>query len=130
MLKRSTGIRKAGSMSSSGVSTRTCTHTAFSLVNGRCSGMLLWGGSSVNEVHSFRSQLAPEERQWGGKLNLKEGKLCQQVTEACFDQTRSEVRRSHITGPIWKQHYALHRSAFFTQPVSAQESTAATPNMN
>ena len=35
-----------------------------------------WGwatDSGVNEVHSFRSQLAPEERQWGGKLNLKEG---------------------------------------------------------
>lgn len=131
-IKRNTGIRKEGSMSFSGVSTRTCTHThtAFSLVNGHCSGMLLWGGSGVNEVHSFRSQLAPEERQWGGKLNLKEGKLCQQVTEACFDQTHSEVRRSHITGPIWRQYYALHRSAFFTQPVSAQESTAATPNMN
>lgn len=26
------------------------------------------------------------------------GKLCQQVTEACADQTRSEVKRSHITG--------------------------------
>lgn len=72
------------------------------------------GGSSVNEVHSFRSQLAPEERQWGGKLNLKERKLCQQVTEACFDQTHSEVKRSHITGPIWRQYYALHRLPFFS----------------
>lgn len=70
------------------------------------------GDSGVNEVHSFRSQLAPEERQWGGKLNLKEGKLCQQVTEACSDQTHSEVKRSHITGPIWRQYYALHRSPF------------------
>lgn len=70
------------------------------------------GDSGVNEVHSFRSQFAPEERQWGGKLNLKEGKLCQQVTEAYSDQTHSEVKRSHITGPIWRQYYALHRSPF------------------
>lgn len=132
-IKRNTGIRKAGSMSFSGVSTCTCTHTHtqpsfwwMATVVGCCCG----GGGSINEVHSFRSQLAPEERQWGGKLNLKEGKLCQQVTEACFDQTHSEVRRSHITGPIWRQYYALHCSAFFTQPVSAQESTAAAPNMN
>ena len=73
-------------------------------------GVAGWVG--VNEVHSFRSQLAPEERQWGGKLNLKEGKLCQQVTEACSDQTHSEVKRSHITGPIWRQYYALHCSPF------------------
>lgn len=72
------------------------------------------GCSTANEARSFRSQLAPEERQWGGKLNLKEGKLCQQVTEACFDQIQSEVKRSHITGPIWKQHNALHRSPFHT----------------
>lgn len=121
-IKRNPGIRKEGSMSFSGVSTRTCTHTQPSVwwmatVVGCCCG---GGGSSVNEVHSFCSQLAPEERQWGGKLNLKEGKLCQQVTEACFDQTHSEVRRSHITGPIWRQYYALHRSAFFTQPVTAR----------
>lgn len=88
------------------------------------------GGSGVNEVHSFRSQLAPEERQWGGKLNLKEGKLCQQVTEACSDQTHSEVKRSHITGPIWKAVLCTTPLAFLTQPVSAQESCAAAPNMN
>lgn len=70
------------------------------------------GDSGVNEVHLFRSQLAPEERQWGGKLNLKEGKLCQQVTEACSNQTPSEVKHSHITGPIWRQYYAPRRSPF------------------
>lgn len=58
------------------------------------------------------------------------GKLCQQVTGACTDQMRSEVKRSHITGPIWKAALCTTALAFLTQPASAQKSCAAAPNMN
>lgn len=91
---------------------------------------LLGGYSGVNEMHSFRSLLAPEERQWGGKLNLKEGKLCQQVTEACSDQTHSEVKHKSYHGANLEAALCTTLLAFLTQPVSARESSAAAPNMN
>lgn len=94
------------------IHTHTLTNSGVALVVSSQTSECRRGGGGVNEVHSFHSQLAPEARQWGGESNLKEGKLFQQVTEACSDQTRSEVKHSHITGPIWRQHYALHRSPF------------------
>lgn len=83
----------------------------------------------VNEVHSFRLQLAPEERQWGGKLNLKGGGGAVPTGDrGTPTQTCSAVRRGVSWGTIWRQHYALH--AALARPDSAERCGAAAPNMN
>lgn len=81
-----------------------CAHIAL-LVSGQTSEC----GRGI-ETHSFHSQLAPEERRWGGKWNLKErGELLQQVTEA------TEARSYHRGGgPL----------------AGAEESRTAAPSMN
>lgn len=48
----------------------------------------------------------------GREMEFERAGNCQQVTEACTDQTRCDVKHSGITGPIWRQYYTVQRSPF------------------